>query len=134
MVAIAGGMALVTTPETSIIIGCAMRVHTAIGPGLLESVYAECLCVEFSKAGLHFARQVVLKLDYGDVHIPRVYIADFIVENSVLVELKCVDHMLPVHNAQVVTYLKLAKLQKGLILNFRVARMKDGIKSIILPQ
>jgi len=76
----------------------------------------------------------VLKLDYGDVHIPRVYIADFIVENSVLVELKCVDHMLPVHNAQVVTYLKLAKLQKGLILNFRVARMKDGIKSIILPQ
>ena len=127
-------MALITTPETAIIIGCAMRVHTAIGPGLLESAYAECLAVEFLAAGLHFVRQVPLRLDYGSVHIPRVYIADFIVEKSVLVELKCVDYVLPVHKAQVVTYLKLAKLQKGLILNFRVARMKEGITSIILPQ
>ena len=127
-------MALITTPETEIIIGCALRVHTALGPGLLESPYGECLAVEFSTAGLRFERQVPLKLEYGSVQIPRVYIADFIVENSVLVELKCVDRLLPVHTAQVVTYLKLAKLQKGLILNFRVARLKDGIKSVILPQ
>jgi len=111
-----------------------MRVHTAVGPGLLEKPCGDCLAVEFSSAELRFDREVPLKLDYGTVHIPRVYIADFIVENSVLVELKCVDYLLPVHTAQVVTYLRLAKLQKGLIFNFRAARLKDGIKSIILPQ
>jgi GxxExxY protein len=111
-----------------------MRVHTALGPGLLEKACEECLAVEFSSAGLRFDRQVALKLDYGTIHIPRAYIADFIVENSVLVEVKSVDCLLRVHTAQVVTYLRLAKLQKGLILNFRVARMKDGIRSIILPQ
>ena len=127
-------VSLITTPEATTIIGCALRVHTALAPGLLESPYGECLAVEFSAAGLRFERQVPLRLDYGTVHIPRVYVADFIVENSVLVELKCVDYLLPVHTAQVVTYLKLAKLQKGLIFNFRVPRLKDGIKSVILPQ
>ena len=111
-----------------------MRVHTALGPGLLETAYAECLAVEFSAAGLRFDRQVPLKLDYGTVHVPRAYVADFIVENSVLVELKSVDHLLSVYTSQVVTYLKLAKLQKGLILNFRMSHLKDGIKSVILPQ
>ena len=125
-------MALITTPETSTIIGCAMKVHTAVGPGLLESAYQECLGVEFTAAGLRFDRQVSLALDYAGHHVAKAYVADFIVEKSVLVELKCVDHLLPVHQAQVVTYLRLAKLQKGLIINFKVQRLKDGPKNVIL--
>ena len=110
-----------------------MRVHTAIGPGLLESAYQECLAAEFTSAGLRFERQVALSLTYGTTSVNRAYVADFIVNNSVLVELKCVDYLLPVHQSQVVTYLRLAKLKKGLILNFKVQHMKDGIRSVILP-
>ena len=76
---------------------------------------------------------MVLPLDYGTSHIPRAYVADFIVNKSVLVELKCVDYLLPVHQSQVVTYLRLAKLKKGLILNFKVQHLRDGIRSVILP-
>lgn len=126
-------VALITVPEAEIIIGSAMRVHTALGPGLLESAYAECLAFELAKAGLQFLRQARLSLRYETIHLPRVYVADFIVANTVLVELKTVDHLLPVHTAQVVTYLRLAKVQKGLIINFRVVRLKDGIKSVIVP-
>jgi len=107
-------------------------VHTALGPGLLESVYQECLDLELKKAGLAFRRQVRLPLEYHAVRIPRAYVADFIVENAVLVELKTVDQLLPVHRAQVLTYLRIARLQKGLLINFRVVRLKDGIKSVIL--
>jgi GxxExxY protein len=126
-------MALITLPEVSTVIGCAMRVHTALGPGLVESAYQECLAYELGSAGLEYVRHLRLPLAYGPIHLPRVYVADFIVQKSVLLELKTVDHLLPVHSAQVVTYLRLAKLQKGLIINFRVARLKDGLKSIILP-
>lgn len=127
-------MTLITTPETSTIIGCAMRVHTELGPGLLEKAYGECLSEELSRAGLLFESQVALPLSYKGIHIPRAYVADFIVEKSVLVEIKTVDHMLPIHKAQVITYLRLARVTKGLILNFRTHRLKDGIMSVILPQ
>jgi GxxExxY protein len=133
-VAVDRHVALITTPESEAIIGCAMRVHTDLGPGLLEKAYAKCLAVEFSAAGLRFQQMVPLTLDRAGLHVPGVYVADFIVEDSVLVELKCVDRLLPIHSAQVVTYLRLAKLQKGLIFNFKVTRLKDGIKSVILPQ
>jgi len=123
---------LITSPAATTIIGCALRVHTALGPGLLESVYQECLDLELKKAGLAFRRQVRLPLEYHAVRIPRAYVADFIVENAVLVELKTVDQLLPVHRAQVLTYLRIARLQKGLLINFRVVRLKDGIKSVIL--
>ena len=126
-------MALITTPVATTIIGCALRVHTALGPGLLESPYQECLALELGRAGLKFKRHTALPLDYQDVHVPRAYIADFIVENEVLVELKTVDQIIPVHKAQVLTYLRLAKLQRGLLINFRVVRLKDGIRSVILP-
>ena len=125
-------MALTTSPFASEIIGCALRVHTAVGPGLLESAYQQCLAEEFKHAGLRFQKQVTLPLDYGTVHVPRAYVADFIVERAVLVELKSVDRLLPVHSSQVLTYLRLAKLQKGLIFNFREKRLKDGIKSVVL--
>jgi GxxExxY protein len=126
-------VALITTPEASIIIGCAMRVHTALGPGLLESAYQDCLATEFVQAGLRFGRHVAFPLEYGPTRVARAFVADFIVENAVLVELKSVDRLLPVHQSQVVTYLRLAKLHKGLIFNFKVQHLKDGIKSIILP-
>jgi GxxExxY protein len=125
-------MSLITSPAATAIIGCALRVHTALGPGLLESAYQECLDLELKKIGLVFKKQVRLPLEYDSVRIPRAYVADFIVENAVLVELKTVDQFLPVHRAQVLTYLRLAKLQKGLLINFRVVRLKDGIKSVIL--
>jgi GxxExxY protein len=125
-------MGLITSPAATAIIGCALRVHTALGPGLLESAYQECLDLELKKAGLMFKKQVRLPLEYDSVKIPRAYVADFIVENTVLVELKTVDQLLPVHRAQVLTYLRIAKLQKGLLINFRVVRLKDGIKSVIL--
>jgi len=125
-------MGLITSPAATTIIGCALRVHTALGPGLLESAYQECLDLEFRKVGLTFRRQVKLALDYDSVRVPRAYVADFIVENAVLVELKTVDQFLPVHRAQVLTYLRIARLQKGLLINFRVVRLKDGIKSVIL--
>jgi GxxExxY protein len=125
-------MALITSPVATKVIGCAMRVHTALGPGLLESPYQEFVAVEFDKTGLAFKRHVRLSVEYQGRRVPRAYVADFIVENEVLLELKAVDHVLPVHKAQVLTYLRLAKLQKGLLINFRVARLKDGIKSIIL--
>jgi GxxExxY protein len=125
-------MGLITSPAATTIIGCALRVHTALGPGLLESAYQECLDLEFRKVGLSFRRQVKLALDYDTVRVPRAYVADFIVENDVLVELKTVDQFLPVHRAQVLTYLRIARLQKGLLINFRVVRLKDGIKSVIL--
>jgi GxxExxY protein len=127
-------VALITVPEVSTIIGCAMRVHTALGPGLLETAYQECLAYEFDNEGLAYVRHARLSLSYGTVHLQRAYIADFIVAKSVLLELKTVEHLLPVHSAQVITYLRLANLQKGLIINFRVTRLKDGLKSIILPR
>src|SRR5262245_57878493 len=127
-------MALITTPETATIIGCAMRVHTALGPGLLETAYGECLGHELTRAGLQFESQVTLPLSYDGVRIPRAYVADFIVEKSVLVEIKTVEQLLPIHKAQVITYLRLAKLTKGLIFKFRALRLKDGIRSVILPQ
>ena len=126
-------MPLITFPEVEKIIGCAMRVHSAFGPGLLERAYAKCVALEFSAAGLRFASEVPLPLNYRGVHLPKAYIADFIVENLVLVEVKCVDRLLPIHTSQVVTYLRLAKLKKGLIINFRVQHLRDGLRSVILP-
>ena len=110
-----------------------MRVHTALGPGLVEKAYAACLAVEFSAVGLRFTKEVPLSLGYQTARVQRACVADFIVENVVLVELKSVERILPIHVSQVVTYLKLAKLRKGLIINFRVQHIRDGLRSVILP-
>jgi GxxExxY protein len=125
-------VALITVPEASVIIGCAMRIHTAIGPGALESAYSECLAHELAKVGLAFRREVPLPLKYEAVTLPRAYVADFIVNNAVLVEVKTVEAILPVHTAQLVTYLKLAGIKKGLLFNFKARRLKDGLRSVVL--
>jgi GxxExxY protein len=124
-------MTLHTVPEASIIIGCAMKVHSAIGPGALESVYAECLAHESQSASLPFKRQVALPLRYEGIQLDRAYVADLIVNNAVVVEVKAIDRILPVHIAQVATYLRLSGVRKGLLINFRVKRLKDGIRSVI---
>ena len=113
-------------------IGCALRVHSELGPGLFESAYEACLAHEFGKSNLAFGRQVKLPMRYAGVQLDMAYIADFIVESSVLVELKCVERTLPIHHAQVLTYLRLSGLKKGLLINFNSERLKDGIKSFVM--
>jgi len=113
------------------VIGAAMRVHTALGPGLLESVYEKCLSSEFNRASLQFRRQVSLPIVYDGATIKPAYKVDFIVEGLVVVEIKCVERVLPIHRAQLLSYLKLTKLPLGLLLNFKVPHLRDGIVRVI---
>jgi GxxExxY protein len=109
------------------VIGAAMDVHTAMGPGLVESAYEKCLCKALNKAGLRFRRQVALPVEYDGVRILPAFKVDFIVEQRVVIEIKCVEKVLPIHEAQLVSYLKLSRLPLGLLLNFKVAHMRSGI-------
>ena len=109
------------------IIGAAMHVHTEIGPSLVESAYEKCLCRAFANAGLRFRRQVAWPIEYDGVHISPAYRIDFIVEDCVVVEIKCVERVLALHEAQLLSYLKLTGLPLGLLLNFKVPHMRDGI-------
>jgi len=113
---------------TDKIIGCAIEVHKLLGPGLLESAYEECLCFELSQAGLHFERQVDLPVVYKRVKLNCGYRMDLVVEDSVIIEIKAVDSILPVHEAQLLSYLKLANKPLGLLMNFHVSVLKNGLK------
>jgi GxxExxY protein len=122
-------MALIhDTNLTRQIIGLAMRVHTRLGPGMLESAYERCLCHEFDQNGLPHARQVDLPLDYDGMLLECGYRADIVVRNEVLLELKSVEHILPLHEAQLQTYLRLSRCEVGLLLNFNTISLKDGIR------
>jgi len=110
------------------IIGLAMRVHTRLGPGLLENVYERCLCHEFDQANLQYERQVNLPLVYDGISLDCCYRADVIVNREVLVEIKSIEHMLPLHEAQLLTCLRLSSCRVGLLLNFNTVALKDGIK------
>lgn len=118
-------------PLSNVIIGCALKVHTALGPGLLESSYQECLYYELVKAGLKVEKQKALPLVYEEVKLECGYRLDLLVEDLVVIEVKSVEAINDVHIAQVLTYLKLSKCKLGLLMNFNVARMKDGIKRIV---
>jgi GxxExxY protein len=111
---------------TEQIIGSAIEVHKLIGPGLLESVYEECLCYELHLRGLEFQRQVTVPVVYKGIKLDCGYRLDLIVENSVILELKCVDRVLPIHEAQLITYLKLLDKPVGFIINFNVSALKQG--------
>lgn len=113
------------------VIGAAIEVHRALGPGLLESAYEECVCYELRQQGLAFARQVPLPLVYKGVHLECGYRLDILVEGLVLIELKTVDQLLPIHEAQLLTYLKLKGLWLGLLVNFNVPVLKSGIKRMV---
>src|ERR1051325_3450681 len=116
---------------SKIIIGCAMKGHTKLGPGLLESAYEACLAYELSKAGLRFERQKPMPLIYEDVKLDVGYRLDLIVENLVVVDPKAVEAFVPVFTAQMITYLKLSGCKLGLIINFNVEHLRDGIKRIV---
>jgi GxxExxY protein len=114
------------------IVDAAYRVHSELGPGLLESVYEVCLEHELVKRGLTVRRQVSLPVVYDSVEIEAGYRLDLVVEDSVIVELKSVDTLLQIHVAQVLTYLKLGSYKLGFLVNFNVTRIKDGVKRIVL--
>jgi len=113
------------------IIGAAIEVHRILGPGLLESAYEECLCREFSLQNITFARQKSLPVEYKGVRLDCGYRLDIVVEKFVILELKAVSCIEAIHEAQLLTYLKLAELKLGILLNFNVTLMKHGIKRIV---
>ena len=114
------------------IIGCAYRVHAQLGPGLLESTYQACLVYELRKADLAVEPQKILPVIYDDVTIDIGYRIDIMVNGQIILELKAVDEIAPIHKAQLMTYLKLSGLKLGLLLNFNVLDMKKGINRIIM--
>ncbi len=117
---------------TDLIIRSAIEVHRTLGPGLLESAYEECLCYELLLHGTPIEQQKPLPLIYKGLRLDCGYRMDIVVAERVVVELKCVEKILPIHEAQLLTYLKLSGLRTGLILNFHTHVLKDGIKRLVL--
>jgi GxxExxY protein len=116
---------------SDVVIGACIDIHKNLGPGLLESAYEECLCYELSVRGLSFERQKALPVTYKAVKLDCGYRLDLVVAGQVLVELKAVETVLPIHEAQVLTYLKLSNLPMGLLINFHVPILKQGLKRIV---
>lgn len=117
---------------TNEIIGSAIEVHQALGPGLLESAYEECLCHELNLRGIPFERQAALPLEYKGIKLNCCYRMDLVVKNAVVVEVKAVQQLMPVHEAQLLTYLRLSARRVGLLLNFNVSKLRTGIVRKIL--
>ena len=114
-----------------IVLGGAMKVHSALGPGLLESAYEICLAHEIVKQGLSIKQQVLLPVQYNGLKLDAGYRLDLLVHNKVIVELKAVEKLLPIHTAQLLSYLKLSQLALGYLLNFNVVHMRDGIERVV---
>jgi GxxExxY protein len=121
-------------PLTQRIIGSAIEVHRALGPGLLESIYEECLCVELKALDIQHERQVALPVFYKGSALNCSYRIDIVVEKQVVVEVKSVENLLPIHQAQLLTYMKLSGISRGLLHNFHTAILKDGIRRMTLPR
>ena len=117
---------------TEQIIGFAIDVHRHLGPGLLESAYEECLCYELKESGLAFRRQVPLPVVYKAIRLDCGYRIDVVVENQVILELKTVERLMPIHQAQLLTYMKLSGIPTGLLLNFSAAVLREGIRRLML--
>ena len=116
---------------TGKIIGCAMKVHSALGPGLLESAYEACLEYELRRSGLRVERQKELPVMYEGVRVDCGYRIDLLVDGAVILELKAIDALAPIHEAQLLSYLKLSAVQVGLLMNFNVLHLRDGIKRMV---
>ena len=116
---------------TDRILDCCFKIHKNLGPGLFESVYEEILALEMPVNLLNFERQKTISLNYGEIKLDVTFKSDFIVEKKVIVELKSVEKILPVHKKQLLTYLKIAQCKLGLLLNFNTELMKDGITRIV---
>ncbi len=115
---------------SEMVIGACIEVHRQLGPGLLESIYEECLCRELTERGLRFERQKPISVVYKGAPLDQAYRVDLIVEGSLLVEIKAFDGPLPVHAAQVVTYLRVAGLEHGLLVNFSAMTIRDGLRRL----
>jgi len=115
-------------PFTGKIIGCAIEVHRALGPGLLESTYQQCLAHEFHLNGIAFNLEHPLPVEYKGIRLDCGYRIDILVENRLIIELKSVEEIKGIHKAQLLTYMKLSGLDTGLLINFNVERLKDGIQ------
>jgi GxxExxY protein len=127
-------MALIDRPTNTIseaVIGAAIEVHRELGPGLLESSYHACLCRELELRGIAFRSRVPLSLRYKDLLIAKGYVADLLVEDAVLIEIKAVEQLLPVHSAQLITYMRLERIATGLLINFNVDTLAKGIKRLL---
>ncbi len=116
---------------TEKIIGFGIDVHRCLGPGLLESAYEECLCYELAQAGIGFTRQTHLPIAYKKVKLDCGYRMDVVVERSVIVEVKTVDRLAGIHDAQLLSYLKMSGLRVGLLMNFHAVVLKNGLKRIV---
>jgi len=116
---------------TRTIIGCAIEVHKFLGPGLLESAYEECLTYELIKAGLNIERQKAVPVVYKEIKLECGYRMDILIENTVVVELKTVEALNDVHEAQILTYMKFSQKQVGLLINFNVTLLKNGLKRYV---
>ena len=114
------------------IIGFAIEVHRQLGPGLLESAYEECLCFELEHAKIDHQKEVPLPVVYKSVQLDCGYRLDIVVENRVVVELKAVEHLMPIHEAQMLTYLKLSHIRIGLLMNFNSVALKEGLRRFVL--
>ena len=123
---------LIDADLTDLIIGKAIEVHSSLGPGLLESVYEACLAYELTESGLNVVRQKVLPVRYKNILLDDGLRMDMVIENRVIIELKCVEKILPVHEAQLYTYLKLSEYRVGLLFNFYTRYLKDGMKRIVM--
>jgi GxxExxY protein len=117
---------------TQKIIGFAIEVHRQLGPGLLESAYEECLCYELKQSGINFRRQVPLPVVYKSMRLDCGYRIDVVAEDCVILEMKTVERLMPIHEAQILTYLKLSGIRTGLLLNFNSPALKDGMRRIML--
>ncbi len=126
---------MINYPDAAVsekVILAAIEVHRHLGPGLLESAYSPCICRELEMMGIAFEREKELPVIYKNVHLDCGYRMDIVVENQLVVELKCVEKILPIHEAQLLTYLKISGIKTGLILNFNCTLLKDGIKRMVL--
>jgi GxxExxY protein len=119
---------------TEKVIGCGITIHRALGPGLLESAYEECIALEFREAGLSFRRQVPLPVVYKTLRLEQSYRIDFIVQDNVVLEIKSIERLLPVHEAQLLTYLRLSGIRTGLLINFGAAVLREGIRRMSLRE
>ena len=114
------------------VIGCAIEVHRELGPGLLESTYEQCLAAELSRSQIPFQLQVELPVNYKGVQLDCGYRIDLLIDNQLIVELKSIEQLLKIHEAQILTYMRLAKVKIGLLMNFNVPILKKGIKRFLL--
>ncbi len=114
------------------ILDCSFKIHTALGPGLLESVYVECLYYEVAQSGLSVEKQKALPLTYEKVKLEAGYRIDLLVEGQIVIEVKSIDCLADIHMAQILAYLRLSKCKLGLLVNFNVLHLKDGIKRVIV--